>query len=68
MGTVNGNSFKLVVKTTPGRVFTVEGSTNLAPNSWVTITNFTAISTNTAVTNTSALNLFNYRFYRAKGL
>ena len=68
VGRVNGNSFKLMVQTTPGRVFMVEGSTNLAPNSWVTITNFTATSTNTAVTNTSVLNLFNYRFYRAKGL
>ena len=66
MGTV-GNSFKIGLVTTPGRTYTVEGSTNLSANSWVTITNFTASTTNSYVTNTSALNLFRYRFYRARG-
>ncbi|HKR60460.1 MAG TPA: lamin tail domain-containing protein, partial [Pyrinomonadaceae bacterium] len=61
-------SFKLIVVTTPGRSYMVEGSTNLAPNSWTTITNFTATSTNSAVTDNAILNLLQFRFYRAKGL
>jgi hypothetical protein len=61
-------SFKLVVVTTPGRSYMVEGSTSLAPNSWTAITNFTATSTNSPVTDNAVLNLLQFRFYRAKSL
>jgi hypothetical protein len=61
-------SFKLVVVTTPGRNYMVEGSTSLAPNSWTAITNFTATSTNSPVTDNAVLNLLQFRFYRAKSL
>jgi hypothetical protein len=61
-------SFKLIVLTTPGRSYMVEGSTSLAPNSWTTITNFTASSTNSPVTDSAVLNLLQFRFYRAKSL
>jgi hypothetical protein len=61
-------SFKLVVLTTPGRSYMVEGSTSLAPNSWTAITNFTATSTHSPVTDSAILNLLQFRFYRAKSL
>ncbi len=63
-----GGAFKLNVTTTPGRSYVVEGSTTLAPGSWITVTNFTATSSLTTVTNHGALVQYPLRFYRAKSL
>ncbi len=61
-----GGTFKLSITTTPGRNYVVEGSTTLAPGSWVQVTNFTATSTLTTVTNAGALLQQPLRFYRAR--
>ncbi len=61
-----GGAFKLNVTTTPGSSYVIEGSTNLAPGSWVAVTNFTATATLTTVTNHGALLQLPLRFYRAR--
>ena len=59
-------AFKLSVVTTPGRAYVVEGTTNILSGVWAVVTNFTAVGTNSMVTNYGTIQAFPYRFYRAR--
>jgi len=62
----SNGAFKLSVVTTPGRAYVVEGTTNILSGVWAVVTNFTAVGTNSMVTNYGTIPAFPYRFYRAR--